>query len=255
MTITRNAQLMIAAFLLATPTSGYAKNKIQLAPLFPIKLSTEVDASAKLSGGGKIALMDVTVAATLADVRTKLMALIPQINEQIACAGGGGGFGGKIANIGVDLPGNLHQLRVTIEAQGQRCGIGLPAAMTVSTTLDALVTGNKSIELRAETPQVSCNNLVCTAFRQDIINAIAPKINDSASMVGAWIDRQIKQPMEKYQQPPYNLKIVSVNINPARTAHDLTPGDLGNLIVQIVLSGQAPVDDLDEFASNSLSAQ
>lgn len=251
MTITRNAPLIIAGLLLAAPTSGYAKSKIQLAPLFPIKLSTQVDASAKLGGGGKIALMEVKVAATLADVRNKLMAMLPQMNEQLACVGSGG-VGGRITNIGVDLPGNLHQLRVTIEALGQRCGIGVAAGMTVSTTLDAVVVENKRIELKAEAPQVACANIACSVFRQDIVNAITPKIADGANVVGAWIDRQIKQPMEKYQEPPYNLKIAAVNINPARTAHDLTSGDLGNLIVQIVLSGQAPVDDLDEIASSAL---
>jgi hypothetical protein len=116
------------------------------------------------------------------------------------------------------------------------------------------VSENKRIELKAEAPQVACTNITCNLVRPEIVKAIAPKIDETAAIVGTWIDRQIKQPMEKYQQPPYNLKIVAVNVNPARNPHDLTVGDLGDLIVQVVLSGQAPIADLDEAASNYLFA-
>jgi hypothetical protein len=244
--MTRKCKLIIASLLLTIPTSGYAE-KIQLTPLFPIRLATQVDARATLSGG-TAALMDVRVTATLFDARSKLLAMMPQINEYFACTPGA--VGAQITNIGLDLiPGNPHALRVTTVASGQRCGPGLnpKVDMTISTTFNAIVSGSKRIELKADAPQVACNQLVsaCSLFRKQIIDAITPKINENSEVVGAWIDRQIKQQMDKYQQAPYNLKIEAVNINPAKSA-----GDVSDLMVQVVLSGRVPVDDLNEAVSS-----
>jgi hypothetical protein len=248
-----NTQLAIAGVLLTAPTSVYAQNKVDLAPLLPLKLSTLVDAGAILSSDRKRASMNVKVTATLFEAGSKLYAILPQANQHFACTAGGG-VGVKLTNIGLNLiSGKLNALTVTTVGSGKNCGTAIAPEvdMTISTTLTAIVTNNK-ISLKADPPQVQCGNIVCSVIRLPLINAITPRINESAALVGAWIDRQIASQMEKYQQPPYKLKIDSVNINPVRAADQtsLAPKDL---IVQVVLSGEVPLDDLNQFASELAS--
>jgi hypothetical protein len=246
MSMIGNARLVIAGFFFVTPTLGHAQSTIKLEPLFPLKLSTKVDAGAALDAketarqGRKIALMDVAVAATLFDAQSKLYAMIPQMNMHFAC-NSGAAVGATISNIGLDLPSeNPRSLRATVVASARRCGPGPSIDMKISTTFTAVVSANKRIELKAESPQVGCDGALCYVVKPLIIDALTPKINESAAMVGAWIDRQIKQPMDKYQQPPYNLKIQTVSLNPAKAT-----GNLKDIMVQITLSGQAPVEELD----------
>jgi hypothetical protein len=244
----KHTQLLIVGFLSAAPTSLYAKDQINLAPLLPLKLSTQVDAGATLSSDKKTANMNVKVTATLFDARSKLYAILPQANEYFGCAPGGA-VGVKLSNIGLNLAsGKPNALTVTTVGSGKSCGTAIAAEvdMTISSTFNAVVNNNK-ILLKADPPQLECANILCSVIRGPLIAAITPRINESAALVGAWIDRQIANQMEKYQQPPYKLKIDAVNINPAKSDPN------SDLEVQVVLSGQVPIDDLNELAQQLAS--